>query len=368
MWIWLAILLTILLLSRYVLVQGQPKDYSIYASDSPSPTGVKAFYTYILNHRDAVKRWTDSPNQLPNNPENQLLVMVEPYFIPTSEELDSYTRFMEAGNAILLLKENPKGMFGLETKFVETDEVNVFDPAGATYRTKVGGNSPFRLLENAQDEILLSDDVGTIALKRVVGEGQLIVANSPKWITNGEIVTEDYLALILALVNDEDKKTILFDEYIHGEKNAATLLTIYPRWFILIMIQGSLLTILWLWTRGKRFGPVFISREETVRFSDEGIKALAAWYIRGRRYHDSIVIQANYVKTLLQEHWRIPYHKEWKDLTEQFERKWPDMRKDEIHSLLNGLTEVLEKSKVSKQEYLLWSKRLEKIRKEVEEG
>ena len=97
-------------------------------------------------------------------------------------------------------------------------------------------------------------------------------------------------------------------------------------------------------------------------------KALAAWYIRGHRYHDSLVIQADYVMTLLHEHWRISSHNEWKDLTIQFERKWPHISKEEIHTLLNGLTKMLQKSKVSKQEYLLWSKKLEMIRKEVEEG
>lgn len=367
-WIWLAILLTVLLFSRYVLVQGQPKDYPMYASDSPSPTGVKAFYTYVLNHNDGVKRWIGSPDQLPNNPENQLLVMVEPYFTPNSDELDRYVHFMEAGNTILLFKENPKGMFGLETELVETDAVNVFDSVGAKYHTNNEVTSPIRLLEDTNDEILLSDDAGTLALKRIVGNGQLIVANSPKWITNGEIITDDHLAIILTLINDKDRNVILFDEYIHGEKNDATILTSYPRWFLLLMIQGALLTILWLWFAGKRFGPIFISREETVRFSDEGIKALAAWYIRGHRYHDSLAIQAEYVMTLLHEHWRISPHNEWNDLTMQFERKWPNMQKEEIHSLLNGLTIMLQKSKVSKQEYLLWSKKLEKIRKEVEEG
>ena len=340
----------------------------MYASDSPSPTGVKALYTYVLNHKDVVKRWSNPPGQLPKNPEHQLLIMVEPYFTPNSAELDSYTRFMEAGHTILLFKENPKGMFGLETELVETEAVNVLDAAGATYRTNSEVTSQVRLLENAQDEILLSDDEGTIALKRVVGDGHLIVANSPRWITNGEIVTDDHIALLLTLLNDEDSKIILFDEYIHDVKNSTTILTIYPRWFLLLMIQGALLTILWLWHHGKRFGPVFIAREETVRFSDEGIKALAAWYIRGHRYHDSLVVQANYVKTLLQEQWRIPYHQEWQDLTTQFERKWPHLQKEEIHSLLNGLANVLEKSNVSKQEYLLWSKKLEQIRKEVEEG
>lgn len=138
-------------------------------------------------------------------------------------------------------------------------------------------------------------------------------------------------------------------------------------WFLLLLLQGGLLTILWLWYNGKRFGPIFTVREETVRFSDEGIRALAAWYMRGRRYHDSLEIQADYVKLSLQERWRIPYRLEWRELPVYFERKWPQLPKAEIHSLLNGLADILEKEKISKEEYLLWSKKIDRIRKEVED-
>ena len=104
--------------------------------------------------------------------------------------------------------------------------------------------------------------------------------------------------------------------------------------------------------RGKRFGPIYSLREETVRFSDEGIRAIAAWYIRGRRYHDSLVIQADYLKQSLQEHWRIPYREEWKDLAIILNGNGRNMqRRDSLFT--KGLTDVLEKEKVSKQEYLL---------------
>jgi len=128
-----------------------------------------------------------------------------------------------------------------------------------------------------------------------------------------------------------------------------------------------LLLLLWLWMKGKRFGPIFVPREESVRFSDEGLKALAAWYLRGKRYHDSIIIQSDYVKLLLQERWQIPYHREWQDLSSYMEKKWTRMSANEINSFLTGLVHILEKETITKQEFLLWSKRLEQLRKEVEE-
>ena len=79
---------------------GQPKDYPAYVSDSPSPTGVKAFYTYLNKEMGSVNRWTHPPNLLPASDENQLLVMVEPSIIPDTEEMEAYIHFMKTGNTI----------------------------------------------------------------------------------------------------------------------------------------------------------------------------------------------------------------------------------------------------------------------------
>ncbi len=364
MWIWLSLLLLVLLGSSYLLSLNQPKEYPVYASDSPSPTGVKAFYSYLENHQ-GVKRWTDSPNQLPTNPEKQLLIIIEPYFIPDSEELSGYESFMDAGNTILLFKENPKGMFGLDTKFTEPENSIVWDRELSKYHAEV--SSKMRLQNIVDDEVLLSDDAGTIALKRSVGDGQLIVSIAPKWMINGEILIDDHLALVLSLVNEGNATSVIFDEYIHQTKGATSVFTVYPRWFLLLFIQGALLTILWLWTNGKRFGPIFIPREETVRFSDEGVRALAAWYLRGRRYQDSLRIQADYVRVSMQERWSISFLKEWSDLANQLERKWPEMPKALLASLLNELPIILAKEEISKHEFLFWSKKLEIIRRKVEQ-
>jgi hypothetical protein len=136
--------------------------------------------------------------------------------------------------------------------------------------------------------------------------------------------------------------------------------------FLVLIFQGILLLLLWLWYKGKRFGPLLSEREEWVRFSDEGIQAIAAWYVKGRRYQDSLHIQADYVKLLLQERWHVPYSKEWQDLTPYVERKWLKMPVRELKSFLTGLADILNQEKINKQEYLLWSRKLEELRNEVE--
>lgn len=261
-------------------------------------------------------------------------------------------------------------MFDLSIEWIESnhsnDVQNVYDRNDQKYRAAI--TSPVRLQTKADDQILLYDEAGTIAFKRQIGKGQLIIANSPDWLMNDNILSEDHLKLLLSLLKEGKGNTFLIDEYIHGGKGAAANLSFYPIWFLVLLLQGGIWTMLWLWHNGKRFGPIYTPREETVRFSDEGIRALAAWYMRGRRYHESLAIQADYVKLLLQERWSIPYRQGWRELSDPMARKWPHLPKIEIDILLNGLANILEQEKINKQEYVLWSKKIDRIRKEVEDG
>jgi hypothetical protein len=366
-WILLTVLLVIFVLINYFAFSLNPRQYPQYVSDSPSPTGVKAIYAY-LNQEMKSKRWSGPPEHLPKINRNQLLVMVEPT-IPDKKEMKAYLNFLKAGNTILLLKTNPKGMFDLETeqrKVPKSKTINVYDLNKKAYKAEI--NSTVRLIKKTGDQSLLNDKAGSLALKRTFGKGNLIVSLCPNWMTNDQLLKRDHLTLVLKLIGEGHPNTVLFDEYLHGNQSSSNHLMVYPQWFLLMNLQGIFLFILWLWYKGKRFGPISIPREESVRFSDEGIRALSAWYLRGNLYHDSITIQADYVRSLLQERWGIPHSKDWLDLVSWFERKLVQLPTIEIRPLLTGLTQVLEKEKISKQEYLLWSRNLDRLRKEVEQG
>lgn len=346
-----------------------PKEYPDYDSHSPSPSGVKALYTYLDQHY-SVKRWAYTPELLAGQGNHHLLVMVGPFSIPEKSEMNGYESFMKKGNTLLLLKSNPGGMFGVNTEPVtkETaDPDRITDNEGHHYQ--VEDNSPVRIRTKKGDQVLYHDKAGAIAIKRPVGKGTLIVANSPEWVTNHHITKQDHLPLVLSLLKtgSVDRQPVLFDEHSR-EGSHSVLLTVYPKWLLVFGFQAILLAILLLWHQGKRFGPVLSVREDTVRFRDERIKALAAWYQRDKKYRDSLALQADYVKALMLERWGISYRKSWQDNTDQLEKRWKNLSYDEIRSFTYGLTNVLRKEQVNKQEYLLWSKRLDRLRKEVEQG
>ncbi|MEH7384498.1 DUF4350 domain-containing protein [Bacillus sp. JJ1521] len=369
-WITLIGLIALLLFLTYFIESYNPKAYPHYVSDSPSPTGVKAIYTY-LNDEHKVKRWTHAPNLLRKQDTNQVLIMVEPYFTPEQEDVNGYLDFMKAGNKIILFKENPRGMFDLKTLPADVDPfldgaITINDTNGKKFDALIQATN--RIIPNPEENVLLEDELGVIATSRKMGDGELITAISPEWILNDYLLDHDHIPLVLSLIEDKDSSIYYFDEYVHEPKNSSKFTTLYPAWFIVLLLQAGLIVLLWLWYKGKRFGPVIVPREETVRFSDESIRALGAWYLRGRYYHDSLNIQADYVKQLLQEKWGIPFQRDWKDLTKKLDQRWSGKQESEIKRFLHDLTKVLKTEKLSKHDYLVWSKNLEELRKEVERG
>ena len=368
-WIWLAVLLALFIMTGAFLTPEKLKEYPAYLSDSPSPTGIKALYTYLEEADGSVERWSFSPDRLSDTDSNQLLIMIEPFSIPDGKEMEEYENFIKAGNTILLFKKNPKGMFDQNSVVIGEgiDRSLIRDRDGHTYHSD--RTSDVRLETTSEDTILLDDGDGTIALKSKVGKGHLIVSTSPDWMTNENILTKDHLPLVLTLLESggAGDGAILVDEYLHGGESQASIATLYPQWLLFLLLQLAIITILSLWMKGKRFGGVITPREEMVRFSDERIKALAAWYLKGRQYKASLEIQSEYVRHLFQERWGIPTSKEWPDLKEQLERRIRTMSKKEIATFISGIKNVLGKERVNKQEYIMWSKKIELFRKEVED-
>ncbi|MEH7382183.1 DUF4350 domain-containing protein [Bacillus sp. JJ1533] len=369
-WITLFGLIALLFFLTHFIESYNAKAYPHYVSDSPSPTGVKAIYTY-LNDEHTVKRWSHSPNLLTTKDTNQILIMVEPYFTPEQEQVDGYLDFMKAGNKIILFKENPRGMFDIKTLPVNVDPLH---EDAVTIKNKDGKEfdaffqATNRILPGEKEKVLFEDEAGVIVTSRKVGDGELITTISPEWMLNGNLSNYDHVTLILSLIEDKNASIYYFDEYIHGPKNASTVTSLYPAWFLVLLLQSGLIVLLLLWYKGKRFGPIVIPREETVRFSDEGIQALSAWYLRGSYYHESLNIQADYVKQLLHEKWGIPIHRDWTELTKKLDQRWSGKKEQEIKRYLQELTKVLKNEKLPKHDYLVWSKNLDELRKEVEKG
>lgn len=367
-WALLIVFLLLLVGASFLAGAREAKEYPAYVSYSPAPSGVQALYTYLERETGSVENWFQAPAQLPAAT-GLTLVMVEPAFLPSEPEMENYIEFIEAGNTILLFQEDPDGMFGLETAFEETftgETVALNDQENNEYQAVV--DSFVRIDTEPGDEVLFEDAGGVLAVKRAIGAGELIAVSASNWVVNDMILEENHIPLVLSLFAEAGiTNGILFDEYIHGGENAPTYTDLYPAWLIVFAIQAILIMVLWLWHQGKRFGPVIIPREETVRYSDERIQALAAWYQRGGLYSESLAIQADYLKLLLQERWNLSYNLSWKETTVCMKQRNSRLSNQEITSFGEEITTILEKDRLNKQEYLQWSKTIDRLREEVEQ-
>src|SRR5699024_11317741 len=95
-----------------------------------------------------------------------ILLMIEPFFVPESVRMREYTDYVQAGNTIILFKNNPDGMFDVSTNpvMVQEDEARIItDQQGEEYKAIVP--SPMRIEEEKGDEILLEDETGVLALR-----------------------------------------------------------------------------------------------------------------------------------------------------------------------------------------------------------
>lgn len=364
---WLSFIgiIALFLVVSYIIQSNRPIDYPEFVSESPAPSGVKAFYTYMKKENQSVKRWKKSPTKL-SDKSNELLIMIEPFITLTLDDRKAYREFIERGNTVLLIAENPDEVFDLDIQpgIVFSDQT-VHTSQGEMFHAKMKHGK--RLVETKDTHVLLFDDDGVIAQKQSIGKGELIVSVYPEWLRNDTVLQNDHLPLLVYILNETSNDTIIFDEYIHQKQGGLPFHAYFSLGFLLILLQGGLLTLLWLWYRGKRFGPIDSVRSDNVRFTDESIRALASWHLRGQHYHHSLVIQADYVKHLLQEKWFIPYRKAWHDVSDMLKNRWknPDTDVDEF---VKGLMNTLQKEKINKEEYVLWSKQLDQLRKEVEKS
>ncbi|AFQ45239.1 DUF4350 domain-containing protein [Desulfosporosinus meridiei] len=359
------------------LPQG-PTQYPKYVTESPSPSGIKAFYTLLEKEFPQVETWQKPAQTLPFLTSRQLMIIVEPSTPFNSSQLEQWIKWMEAGNQLWLLDRNPKGLFHLETSLIDpaaNPDTNVDINQEANLHSSVEGfeewkgthlatlETTVRLEAESEDHVLLKDQQGIIALSRVYGQGELMVLLAPEWLTNSLILQEDHLQLVLPFIVRADPQVIWVNEFVHS--NSPSGLGVYPEWFVLLLTQGLISFLLWLWYKGKRFGSIRTPREWVVRFGDERIRALAAWYERGKFYKESLEIQDEFLRHAVQERWGIQANLSGSEFIEATLQRLPMAKQQQGLQTWSELKKA-NPDKISLKLFLKWSKFLDDMQKEVE--
>ncbi|KAB8137869.1 DUF4350 domain-containing protein [Gracilibacillus oryzae] len=356
-----------LIIVSMLSTSNSPKEYPNFVTESPSPTGTKALYTYLQEQDIEVETQAQHPTEITSDG-REVRMLMNPSISTDEQIADQYKDYMMDGNTIILWKYNPDGLFELETEPVHngSDEVQTVEVQFNNQPYDAQMESNVRLMTKETDQVLLEDEFGVVGLERQVGNGTLITILEPGWLTNDFLTEEEHTALVFHILSSAEGQTLVFDQYKRNSgEQIRSHFSLYPDWAYVLLVEGILLTILLLWHQGKRFGPILPVREEHVRFSDERIRALAIWYLKGKNYHTSLVDQANFLREVIRERYGIPYSKDWKERLELLDNQINIPAKD-LQVFAKELEHILQQENIHKQTYLQWSKTINNIRKEVE--
>lgn len=316
----LALSILIFLVLGYWLVKPKLPDQPPYLSFSADIDGAKAWKELLSTKQKAVKEWRLNWKNLPNG-EAMLLVALQPSGV-TKADYEQLLDWVRKGNDVILFDRNPEGwepwgtvLAGESGKDSTAKDNNKESASVSTIRvspdyTSAEGlltgrvDTPHRIKPGGNGRVLFEDEHGVLASRIEEGSGSITVVLTPNWMQNGTIDQESHFELIWPLFA-KSWDAVWVDETHHGFGTKPGLLAVYPAWLVLASVQLGLALLLWLWLRGKRFGPVYTPRAWTVRRGDEGVHAVAAWYERLGYQHEALAHQQLFLRQLLHQRWGL---------------------------------------------------------------
>lgn len=338
----LAICIFLFLGLGYLIVKPQAPDYPPYLSFSADLDGNQAFSLLLQEKQQPVKEWRQSWRFLPQK-NNQALVVVQPFLDIYEGEEEALLAWVEQGNDLIFFgDEHSVDWLNTATKSVEdyTKSLSSIQAPKLSEEPLTGQvKTSLRFTGVSDDDILLHDDLGVIAYQSSCGKGRVTIFLTPQWLTNEEILKHSHFAMLWPYFQ-KNWSAVWIDEYHHGYQEKSGLLALYPDWLIVALLQLAMALFLWLWWKGKRFGPVDIPRDWLVRRGDETLLAVASWYERRKLNQAAVLHQEKYLRQLIRERWGLTTYASDQDIVTTAQAKWDAQKVEALNSLFGHLEEV----------------------------
>ncbi|MFS0552936.1 DUF4350 domain-containing protein [Brevibacillus sp. 179-C9.3 HS] len=362
------ILATLLLVVvGWFIVKPTAESLPPYLASSAQPTGIKAVLVLLEEKGKQVKEWRQPMRVLPAAT-GQAMLVVEPKRLVPEEQIDILD-WVSEGNHLILFQSNPSEWEDLpfDTDYIEDKENQERNLQGPLVQGRFMGRAEtsLRLIEEADMEPLLYDDQGILAGRTEVGDGTVTFFLVPDWLTNQRIDQLSHFEAIWPYLQGE-WSVLWVDEYHHGLLEKPGLLAIYPGWLVAACIQLGIVLLLYVWWKGKRFGPVYTLREWTVRRGDETLLAVSSWYERRGLAQDALRHREAYMRQLLHDRWGVHQRADRVEIVRYAKTKWTNQEVEKIAHLLERLEQAKIEGRYSSKSLLADSLLLDEIMKRLE--
>lgn len=236
----------------------------------------------------------DRPTSVVELPANGVLFRVQP-FDASEVERQADDAWVARGGRLVLVLDRPFAGFEVVTGRVGARVQRTF-PWGGDWRYRpipprgLAGDAAL-----AHAHTLYAADTVPLAVRRLVGAGEVFVFASPEAFSNAGLGRADHLAILTELVGAElaGGRPVFFDETGHGTTRGARLLTVLGRWGLTpALCAVGLLALLYLWRAGSRLGPAERDPGESRSEAVDLVDSLADLYGRALTGKDALALYA----------------------------------------------------------------------------
>jgi Domain of unknown function (DUF4350) len=281
-------LLVVLTVAALLLSPAEEVSFPGFPSSySTAGNGAKAAYLLLGEMDYRIERWTSPPADLPEHPQNTVLIVAGPVIPPSSEETLKLRYFVARGGrllttgaegASLISLQGPQYELGQSGKWLKSAALEPGPLTRNAPEIEMKGGTHWTALRESQRRYY-GDQRGATVVECRIGKGEVIWWADDSPLTNYGLTQASNLMLLLNSVGPPTTARVLWDEYYHGQRLGFwDYLGRTPApWALLQFLALAVFVVV---TFARRSGPVRPLGHESRLSPLEFVEALGALYER----------------------------------------------------------------------------------------
>lgn len=295
-------------------------------SYSSASEGAKAAYLLLLESGYHIERWTRPPAELQDAP-NTILILVDPLDIPAQPDKTALSRFVENGGTLVLA--------GDFSPFFVSESGPTPLPVSLgwqNYTAQAPSSQTLNAPEIRLDTVaswnkaalgvpLYGDATRYTVMQYPRGRGTVLWLASSSAFSNAGLTESGNLNFLLSTVGSKSRR-ILWDEYFHGHRSAATVADTHPqlKW---LFGQLGLVAVAVLLTFSRRSGPQRAPRTNSRLSPLEYVRALGQLYEHAHAANVSVDVSYERFRYTITKRLGLRASASSEELAQAVAERWP---------------------------------------------
>jgi len=293
--IWAGVFMLVVILALTFLSQDE-EESGIPSTYSAQRHGAKAAFLLLQQSGYKVRRWEQSPSDLPADPAHTVLVLASPFRAPTRDEKNALQTYLDRGGKIVATGRSASiylPQAETENELVPSPVAKEYQPQLLTPLTRGGAiqMSPVAYWKGPATSSLAhyADGDRPIVVSYKAGLGEVIWWGASTPLTNVAIAKGGNMALLLNSLGNADEVQVYWDEYFHGEQSSLIGYAGDPP-LKFGLLQTLLVFLALIFTFSRRNGPIHPLPQPSRLSPLEFVSTLGKLYRRANAVHSALAI------------------------------------------------------------------------------